>query len=41
MIQQAKDTRPHNGKVYNFGILVPRNVKQVFELDKSNGNPFW
>jgi hypothetical protein len=41
MIRQAKATRPNKGKVYNFGILVPRNVKQAFELDKSNGNTLW
>jgi hypothetical protein len=41
MIQQAKVTRPHKGKVYNFGILVPRNVKQVFEHDKANENKLW
>jgi hypothetical protein len=41
MIQLAKVTRPHKGKVYNFGILVPRNVKPDFELDKANGNTLW
>ena len=41
MIQQTKVNRPQKGKVYNFGILVPRNVKQAFELDKANGNTLW
>jgi hypothetical protein len=41
MIRQTKVSRPQKGKVYNFGILVPRNVKEAFELDKANGNSLW
>jgi hypothetical protein len=41
MIQQAKVTRPNKGQVYNFGILVPKNMKQAFELGKANGNTLW
>jgi hypothetical protein len=41
LIQQAKVNRPQKGKEYNFGILVPRNVKDAFELDKANGNSLW
>jgi hypothetical protein len=29
------------GPVYNFGILIPRNVKHAFELDEANGNTLW
>jgi hypothetical protein len=41
MFQQTKVNRPQKRKVYNFGILVPRNVKEAFELDKANGNLLW
>jgi hypothetical protein len=27
--------------VYQFRIQVPRNVKQVYELDNQNGNTKW
>jgi hypothetical protein len=39
MIEQYKAIR--KGPVYNFGILIPHNVKQAFELDESNGNTLW
>jgi hypothetical protein len=39
MVNQAKASL--KGKVYSFGIQVPRNVKQAFELDKENGNTLW
>jgi hypothetical protein len=41
MIQQTKVNLPQKGKVFNFGILVPGNVKENFELDKANGNSLW
>jgi hypothetical protein len=41
MIQQTKVNHPQKGKVYNFGILAPRNVKKAFELDKAYGNSLW
>jgi nitric oxide synthase oxygenase domain/subunit len=31
----------HKGPVYNFGIMIPHNVKQAFELDAKNGNTLW
>jgi hypothetical protein len=29
------------GPIYKFGIQVPRNVKEAYELDKKNGNTKW
>jgi Reverse transcriptase (RNA-dependent DNA polymerase) len=29
------------GPAYNFGIQVPRNVSDAYELDKKNGNTKW
>jgi hypothetical protein len=29
------------GPVYQFGIQVPRNVKQAYKLDNRNGNTNW
>jgi len=29
------------GPIYQFGIQVPRNVKEAYELDKNNGNTKW
>ena len=29
------------GPVYQFGIQVPRNVRDAYELDKKNGNTKW
>ena len=29
------------GPIYQFGIQVPRNVKDAYELDKKNGNTKW
>jgi hypothetical protein len=29
------------GPVYQFGIQVPRNVKQAYELENRNGNTKW
>ena len=26
---------------YMFGVLIPRNTKQAYELDKINGNTVW
>jgi hypothetical protein len=34
-------SHPQKGKVHNFGILVPRNVKEAIELNKANGNSLW
>jgi hypothetical protein len=29
------------GPIFQFGIQVPRNVKEAYELDKKNGNSKW
>jgi hypothetical protein len=29
------------GPIFQFGIQVPRNVKEAYELDKRNGNTNW
>jgi Reverse transcriptase (RNA-dependent DNA polymerase) len=29
------------GPIFQFGIQVPRNVKEAYELDKKNGNSNW
>ena len=40
-IQANVSSTSKKGPVYNFGILVPRNVKQAFEYDAKNGNTLW
>jgi len=30
-----------SGPIYQFGIQVPRNVKEAYKLDKENGNTLW
>eukprot|EP00557_Chaetoceros_sp_GSL56_P014026 CAMPEP_0176478512 /NCGR_PEP_ID=MMETSP0200_2-20121128/1227_1 /TAXON_ID=947934 /ORGANISM="Chaetoceros sp., Strain GSL56" /LENGTH=1865 /DNA_ID=CAMNT_0017874457 /DNA_START=317 /DNA_END=5915 /DNA_ORIENTATION=+ len=29
------------GKVFKFGIQVPRTIKEAYELDAANGNTYW
>jgi hypothetical protein len=29
------------GPVFQFGVQVPRNVKEAYDLDKRNGNTNW
>jgi hypothetical protein len=29
------------GPIFQFGVQVPRNVKQANDLDKQNGNTIW
>jgi hypothetical protein len=33
-------TRPAGIK-YKFGIQLPKEIKNVFDLDKNNGNQLW
>ena len=40
-IQANVSSTSKKGPVYNFGILIPRNVKQAFEYDAKNGNTLW
>jgi hypothetical protein len=39
MMNQVKSSR--KAITYQFGIQVPRNVKQALELDQLNGNSLW
>jgi Reverse transcriptase (RNA-dependent DNA polymerase) len=40
-IQANVSSTSRKGPVYNFGIIIPRNVKHAFELDAKNGNTLW
>ena len=40
-IQANVSSTSRKGPVYNFGIIIPCNVKQAFELDAKNGNTLW
>jgi hypothetical protein len=33
--------KQNKGPIFQFGIQVPRNVKEAYELDKKNGNTYW
>jgi hypothetical protein len=39
--QENVSSTSQKGPVYNFGIMIPCNVKQAFELDAKNGNTLW
>ena len=43
MLKQAKlsQSRQRKGPIYMFGVQVPRNEKEAYELDKKNGNSKW
>ena len=41
MIKQAKMKAKRRGPMYKFGVQVPRNVKEAYELDEKNGNNNW
>ena len=40
LLNQSKQAHK-KGPVFQFGIQVPRNVKEAYELDKKNGNTLW
>jgi hypothetical protein len=40
-IQENVSSTSQKGPVYNFGIIIPSNVKQAFEVDEKNGNNLW
>jgi hypothetical protein len=40
-IQVNVSSTSGKGPVYTFGIIIPRNVIQAFELDAKNGNTLW
>jgi hypothetical protein len=43
MLKQANlsSNKRSKGPIYQFGVQVPRNVKEAYELDKQNGNSKW
>ena len=41
MVKQAKLTSQRHGPIYQFGIRVPRNVKEALAFDEVNGNHYW
>ena len=41
MLNQAKSKAKRAGPKFKFGVLVPRNVKEALEFDKTNGNSKW
>ena len=41
MMQQAKMSQAPHGPTYKFGILVPKNRKDVLAIDSVNGNTRW
>jgi hypothetical protein len=36
----SKGNRTH-GPIFKFGVQVPRNIKEAYELDAKNGNTKW
>jgi Reverse transcriptase (RNA-dependent DNA polymerase) len=41
MLNQSKLKAKRHGPIYKFGVQVPRNIKEAYELDKKNGNTKW
>jgi NOL1/NOP2/fmu family ribosome biogenesis protein len=41
MVKQAKLHQERHGPTYKFGILVPKNRKNAFEIDEKTGNKRW
>jgi hypothetical protein len=41
LFKQAKLTSQRHGPIYQFGIRVPRNVKEALAFDETNGNHLW
>ncbi len=41
MLNQARHQSKHNAVRYKFGVRVPRNVKEAYDLDRANGNTLW
>ena len=40
LVKQSKKAKK-TGIIYQFGVQVPRSVKEALELDKKNGNTKW
>ena len=41
MLYQSRCQSKHNAIQYKFGVRIPRDVKEAYELDRQNGNTFW
>jgi len=41
MVNGNKKAQRYNAITYKFGVRVPRNVKEAYELDRKNGNDYW
>ena len=41
MLNQSRHQSKHNAIRYKFGVQIPRDVKEAYELDHQNGNTFW
>ena len=41
MLNQSRHQSKHNAIRYKFGVRIPRDVKEAYELDRQNGNTFW
>ena len=41
MVNANKRAQRYNSIVYKFGVRIPRNVKEAYDLDERNGNTYW
>ena len=41
MVNANKRAQRYNTIVYKFGVRIPRNVKEAYDLDEKNGNTYW
>ena len=41
MVNANKRAQRYNSIVYKFGVRIPRNVKEAYDLDEENKNTYW
>eukprot|EP00977_Amphora_coffeiformis_P003137 scaffold584_cov154-Amphora_coffeaeformis.AAC.1 len=41
MVNQNKRAQRFNAVTYKFGVRLPRNVPEAYQLDEKNGNTYW
>ena len=41
MVNANKRAQRYNTVVYKFGVRLPRNVQEAYDLDAKNGNTYW
>src|SRR5210317_1019335 len=41
MMRNVNQAKARKGPKYQFGVQVPRNVKEAYQLDEANGNTLW